>query len=140
LGIIHVVPCLALSGSRCTISDVGSSKDNHVEHIIDAYSQNARELLYFEQKVRLGGPCKVWSKQSEWFSSVLDKTDGSRLFTETLSAKVKSVLAYETGLMGTESALTTALAIFSGTREPNSVVRHIWIVLELLDKMLLVVR
>jgi len=34
----------------------------------------------------------------------LDKTDGSRLFTETLSAKVKSVLAYETGLMGTESA------------------------------------
>jgi len=85
-------------------------------------------------RIRYGG------MSLEWFSPVLDKANGSRLFTETLPAKVKSVLAYETGLMGTESALTTALAVFSGTREPNSVVRHIWIVLELLDKKLLVVR
>lgn len=67
--------------------------------------------------------------QSEWFKSyaaspVLDETDGSRLFTETLPAKVEAVLANETGLVGTETALTGALSEFSGTREPNCVVGH----------------
>jgi hypothetical protein len=38
------------------------------------------------------------------FSPVLDETDGSRLFTEALSAQVKAVLADETGLVGAETA------------------------------------
>ena len=33
-----------------------------------------------------------------------DKTDGSRLFTETLSTKVKTVFADETSLVSTETA------------------------------------
>jgi len=55
---------------------------------------------------------------------VLDKTDSSRLFTETLTAKVKSILADETGLVGAEPALTATLSEFARAREPNSVVGH----------------
>jgi len=36
--------------------------------------------------------------------SHLDKTDSSRLFTETLSAKVEPVFADETGLVSAEAA------------------------------------
>jgi hypothetical protein len=36
----------------------------------------------------------------------LDETNGSRLFTEALSAKVESVLADKTSLVGTEAAKT----------------------------------
>jgi len=57
-------------------------------------------------------------------SPVLDETDGSRLFTEALTAKVKSVLADKTSLVSAKTALTSALSVFSGTREPNSVVGH----------------
>lgn len=82
----------------------------------------------------------------------LDKTDGSRLFTEALPAEIKSILADKTSLMGTEAAtkiismtpmrdsisnghrspLPATLAIFSGTRKPNCVVCHFGWVLRLL--------
>ena len=87
----------------------------------------------------------------------LHKANGSRLFTEALSAKVESVLADKTSLVGAKAAkmmhqstwptserarccrmdnryspLTAALAVFSGTREPNSVVGHIGLLVRLL--------
>jgi len=73
---------------------------------------------------------------AEAVSPILNKTNGSRLFTETLSAKVESVLANKTGLVGTVTALTAAFTIFSGTREPNCIVSHIG----LLDEKLLVLK
>jgi len=57
-------------------------------------------------------------------SPVLDKSYGCRFLAEALSAKIKSVLANETSLVSTETALTAAFAIFSGARKPNSVVGH----------------
>jgi len=57
-------------------------------------------------------------------SPVLDETDGGRFFTEALAAKVESVLADETGLVGAEAALTAALAVFAGARKPDGVVGH----------------
>jgi len=57
-------------------------------------------------------------------SSCLCETDGSRLFTEALTAKVKTVLADETSLVSTETALSAALSVLTRAREPNSVVGH----------------
>jgi len=57
-------------------------------------------------------------------SPVLGETDGSRLFTEALTAEVKAVLADEASLVSAEAALARALAVLSWARKPNSVVGH----------------
>jgi len=63
-------------------------------------------------------------------SPVLDEADGSRLFTEALTAEIESVLADETSLVCAVTALAAALAVLPRTREPNCVVGHfdeIWL-------------
>jgi len=57
-------------------------------------------------------------------SSGLEETNGGSLLAEALPAKVKAVLADETGLVRAEAALTAALAELAGAREPNGVVGH----------------
>jgi len=57
-------------------------------------------------------------------SPVLNETNGSRLFTEALTAEVESVFADETRLMGAKAALTAAFSVFSRAREPDGVVCH----------------
>jgi hypothetical protein len=74
-------------------------------------------------------------------STYLLETDRSRFFTETLTAKIKTVFANETSLMRTEAAavpvfnkksrcvsqdvpLPTTLPKFAWTREPDGVVCH----------------
>jgi len=59
-------------------------------------------------------------------SPVLDEANGSRFFTKTLTAEVKTVFADKTSLMSAKAALTRALSVFSGAREPNGVVGHFW--------------
>lgn len=71
----------------------------------------------------------------------LCETDSSRLFTEALTAKVKTILANETSLVSTQAAnryqtkeicaeylvcspLSATLSVFAGAREPNGVVGH----------------
>jgi len=73
-------------------------------------------------------PAVVESRGRGWYvvrcSPVLSEPNGGRLFTEALTAEVKTVFADETSLVGTETALTATLSIFTGTREPNGVVGH----------------
>lgn len=57
-------------------------------------------------------------------SPVLDEADGSRLFTEALTAKVKPVFANQTSLVSAETALAATLAELSRTRKPDGVVGH----------------
>lgn len=77
----------------------------------------------------------------------LDKTDGSRLLAEALTAEIEAILANKASLVGAEAAvnegdgkyqsrrsrpqrpqghapLTAPLSKLSGTRKPNSVVCH----------------
>jgi len=61
---------------------------------------------------------------SVYVSSSLGETDCSGLFTETLTAQVKTVFSDETSLVATQTTLARALSVFSGTREPNGVVCH----------------
>jgi len=78
---------------------------------------------------RIQAITRKYHRQSEVVTSkhrspVLDKPDGSRLLTEALSAKVKTILADKTSLVSAEAALTGALSVFSWAREPNGVVGH----------------
>jgi len=59
-----------------------------------------------------------------WFSSVLHKADGGRLFTEALAAQVETILADETGLMSAEAALAGSLAKLTRSGKPDGVVGH----------------
>jgi len=78
--------------------------------------------------MRYEGGCE-WCGQDDvckerGISSCLGEANSSRLFTEALTAEVKTVLADETCLVGAEATLTAALSVLAGTREPDGVVGH----------------
>jgi len=94
---------------------LGCGSKNIEKHILDRIQAMVRKyhimqvMIYLDQR-----------------SPILDEANGGRLFTETLTAEVKTVLADKTSLVSAETALTRALSVFSGAREPNGVVGHFW--------------
>jgi len=57
-------------------------------------------------------------------SSGFGEADGSRLFTETLAAEIKTVFTDDSSLVGAQPTLSTAFAVFAGAGKPDGVVCH----------------
>jgi len=70
-----------------------------------------------------GGRCERHVCLLRTILPVLDEADRCGFFAEALTAEVETVFADETCLVGTETALTAAFAVFAWAGEPDCVVR-----------------